>query len=486
MSRIRSFNHAPRQAIPLIAVLAVLALLTITPSASAVKFKAKGGGWGHGIGMSQWGTQGYAQKGKGYRWILGHYYQGTKVGQADSKRVRVLVGAGLGSVTFSGADRACGTNLASGKTYSASQSGGKVRLHNPRGNVKQGCGSKLVAKGGSSLVIGQSAYRGKLVVRPSGGGVNAINHVSLDDYVMGVVPNESPSSWEMDALRSQAVAARSYVLATGVGGDGYDAYDDTRSQVYGGKATEQASTNKAVRQTAGEVVLSGGKVAATYYFSTSGGQTEAIEHAWGSAPQAHLKSEKDPYDDLSPYHRWKITYTRAELEAGLGDWVKGKLRKVKILKTGDSPRIVRAKVVGSAGSTIVSGSDIQIRLGLRSTWVRFVRIDGKKRSGGGGSTEGGDGSGGGGGGGGGEDTGGTGGALAVGEGLDRDPVVGLTHPELVGGTLVDLRPAVTRAGPLDLELHVGDRAVDRVVLGPLGVGVDPADEVLARRRDAPA
>lgn len=440
----RPRTYPPAHLIATLAV-ALVALLAGADHAQAGKWKVKGAGWGHGIGASQWGTQGFAsKKNKSYRWILRHYYRGTKIGQAKTKRIRVLVGSGLGSVSFSGAKKACGRKVSKSKTYSASQSGGRVRLHNSSGKVKKTCGSKLVAKGGRSLTIGRSAYRGKLVVRPSGGSLNAINHVSLDDYVKGVVPNESPSSWDMDALKTQAVTARSYILATGVDGDGFDAYDDTRSQVYGGKATEQSSTNKAVRQTKGEVVYSRGQVAPTFYFSTSGGRTEAIENVWGSSPQAHLKSERDPFDDLSPYHRWKVSYSRAGLQADLGDWVKGKLRKVKILKTGDSPRVVRAKIVGTGGKTVVSGSDIQIRLGLRSTWFRVVKPgSGKKKKKSGskksGSNKNGGGSGDGSGGGGssdgsGGDTGGIGDALPdsgarAGAATSPVPVVPEPQPE---------------------------------------------------------
>lgn len=396
-----SRNRSTRSAL-LVALAALVVVLAQPAGAGAVKFKIKGAGWGHGIGMSQWGTQGFAKKGKSYRWILRHYYRGTKLGKVNrDKRIRVLVGAGLSSVSFSNANQACGRKVNKRKTYSAAQSGGKVALLNSRGKTIRKCGSKLVAKGGSAVVIGRSAYRGRLVVRPAGGGVNAINDVGIEDYLKGVVPNESPSSWEPHALRAQAVAARSYALATGVGGPGYDAYDDTRSQVYGGRATEQASTNRAVKQTAREVVISRGKVAPTFFFSTSGGRTEAIENVWNSDPQPHLKSEKDPYDNLSPYHRWTVSYGRAALQSKLGSWVRGKLRRVKILRTGDSPRVVRARIVGSAGSTVVSGTDIQIRLGLRSTWFRIVRADGKGGAGksGGEKTSGGGKSGGGSGGG---------------------------------------------------------------------------------------
>ena len=82
-------------------------------------------------------------------------------------------------------------------------------------------------------------YRGKLIARNVGGSLYAINKVGIEAYVRGVIANESPASWPAAALRAQAVAARSYALATRVNGDGYDLYDDTRSQVYNGASSEQ-------------------------------------------------------------------------------------------------------------------------------------------------------------------------------------------------------------------------------------------------------
>ena len=112
-----------------------------------------------------------------------------------------------------------------------------------------------------------------------------------------------PYTWPAEALKAQAVAARSYALASLVKGKPFDLYSDPRSQVYLGVAGEKASTTQAVTATAGEVVLYGGKVATTYYFSTSGGKTASAADVFGfDVP--YLVSRPDPWDKLSPYHRW--------------------------------------------------------------------------------------------------------------------------------------------------------------------------------------
>jgi stage II sporulation protein D len=182
-----------------------------------------------------------------------------------------------------------------------------------------------------------------------------------------------PTDWPAEALRAQAVTARSYALATDQGGI-FDQYDDTRSQVYGGLSSETSETNHAVEATTGKVVKNGGRVATTYYFSTSGGQTENIEFSFeGSDPKPYLKSAKDPFDHASPYHRWRETLSQSEMEAKLGDLVQGTLQSIDVTRRGRSPRIVSANVVGSGGSTEVSGPTLRTRLDLRSTWAFFSK-----------------------------------------------------------------------------------------------------------------
>jgi stage II sporulation protein D len=183
----------------------------------------------------------------------------------------------------------------------------------------------------------------------------------------------------------EALAARSYALASNVNGKGFDQYADTRSQVYRGYLAETAATNAAVESTRGEVVTHDGNVATTFFFSTSGGQTENVENVFtGGSPKPWLKGVEDPYDDSSPYHRWgPYTYSRSTLSKKLGSWVKGRLRSFKVLDRGVSPRVVKARIKGSRGSTVVTGPQIRARMGLRDTWfyvrrVRTLRATGAK------------------------------------------------------------------------------------------------------------
>lgn len=363
-----------RPAVLAAALLALAALGGAAASeASAATWVVKGRGWGHGVGMSQYGAYGFAEHGASYREILRHYYTGTEIGEARTRRVRVLLAAGVSTIPFTGASRACGEALRPDGDYLFAASAGNVILRNRSGAKLGNCGRSGSATGGGAVTYsGQGAYRGRLVARAAAGTLNAINAVGIEGYVKGVVPNEVPASWPKHALRAQAVAARSYALSTGVDGDGFDLYDDVRSQVYGGKSSETAPTNRAAEATAREVVTYRGEVAVTFFSSTSGGMTESVEYGFpGAEPRPYLKAVKDPYDDASPYHTWRVTFSQREIEAKLGDLVHGRLRRIRVLRRGDSPRIVTARVVGSEGSEVAGGPTLRSRLGLRSTWARF-------------------------------------------------------------------------------------------------------------------
>jgi stage II sporulation protein D len=192
--------------------------------------------------------------------------------------------------------------------------------------------------------------------------------------VQGVVPGEMPPIWLAAALKVQAVAARSYALATDAGGPLFDQYPDTRSQAYHGMSVEQATTNAAVRATAGQVVLSGGAIATTYYFSTSGGRTENVENVfYGAAPAPYLKSVKDPYDGGSPRHTWRFRFTRSQLQAKLGSLCSGSFKVIKIVKRGVSPRVVSADVVCARSRVRTNGAALRARLGLYDTWFSVTK-----------------------------------------------------------------------------------------------------------------
>ena len=350
-------------------LLATLALASV-PAGAAGSWTVRGHGYGHGVGLSQWGAYGFAKHGRGYREIVRHYYTGTEIRRA-SGRVRVLLGSGEGAVGFSGANRACGKGVRPGRDYSFGIDGGAVVLRGGGGERLARCGNEGKASSGVAIA-GFGRYRGSLVARATGGNMLVINSLGVEGYVKGVVPNEVPASWPADALRAQALVARTYGLATDRDGP-FDQYDDTRSQVYGGRAAETRRTNRAVADTAKRVVAYRGDLAVTYYFSTSGGQTENSEFGFaGGETIPYLKSVDDPFDGASPVHRWTERFSDSRMESELGGLYDGRLKAIEVLQRGRSPRIVRARVVGSSGSTTVSGDTLRARLGLRSTWAKFA------------------------------------------------------------------------------------------------------------------
>jgi stage II sporulation protein D len=350
-------------------------------AAAGKRWVVKGAGFGHGVGMSQYGAYGYAKHGFTYDAILAHYYTGTSLGSTAPRTVRVLLLSNASGVTFSGANAACGVALNPGQSYVAKRAGNDVSLRNSQGAQLANCGGLLSATGAPNVTVaGKGVYHGALEVRPGGiSGLNAINAVDLESYIRGVVPKESPSSWPPEALKAQAVAARSYATASSVRGSGYDQYDDTRSQVYGGASAETAKTNAAIDATSGQVVMYAGRVAQTFFFSTSGGHTENNENSslgFGQPALPYLRGVDDPYevDAGSPYEHWKRKYTVARISSALRSiGLKGRLRKVVVKQRGASPRIVRAKLVGSGGGKSVTGPQLRDALDLPDTWAFFKR-----------------------------------------------------------------------------------------------------------------
>jgi SpoIID/LytB domain protein len=197
-----------------------------------------------------------------------------------------------------------------------------------------------------------------------------VNYVALEAYLYGVVPSEMPRTWLPEALKAQAVAARSYALAVRKTGSWFDLYSDTRSQVYLGIAHEASSTTAAVQATAGEVVLYGGHLATTYFFSSSGGRTSSAQEVWPSSQAIpYLVSVDDPYDTISPHHRWgPFVISAARLGHVMG--ARGRLTDLR-MATGPSGRVKTVTAVGSQGEFTATGSDLRRALDLRSTWFRI-------------------------------------------------------------------------------------------------------------------
>ena len=340
-------------------------------------FVVSGRGWGHGVGMSQYGAYGQALAGRTYDQILAHYYTGTEIGKTGRKEVRVLLAEGRRAVTISSTLPFVATD-ATGATFKLPKGALTLRadLKVPSESGSVSALQPLVLRPAKKGVLGLDGrlYRGKLEVVPQGEFLRVVNVAALESYLQGVVAGEVPYTWPAEALKAQAVAARSYALASLVKGKPFDLYSDPRSQVYLGVAGEKASTTQAVTATAGEVVLYGGKVATTYYFSTSGGKTASAADVFGfDVP--YLVSRPDPWDKLSPYHRWGPVLIGARtVQSKLGI----DARVVDATGAATASGRLRALVVKTTtGAESVPATLVRTALGLRSTWISVgvLRLD---------------------------------------------------------------------------------------------------------------
>lgn len=359
-------SSAPRDLPPVCATGCVAA----KPGTGAL-FLFSGHGFGHGIGMSQYGAWGFALHGYGYQDILSHYYPGTTLGTTQATLIRVLLADGKKSL-----------KLSSAVPYSVTDANGTT-VQLPAGPVT--LTPKLLVNGqalappltfnagaGGWMTLARP-YRGQITVDVINNKLRAINVVGLEDYLYGVVPAEMPATWSPPALEAQAVASRSYALATRKVAAPFDVYSDTRSQMYLGVSHETKATNAAVDATRGQIVTYGGKVAATYFFSSSGGETESISDGWGVAPVPYLVSVADPFDTLSPYHDWSVPISAKTFGNALK--VKGSILDLQTI-TDPEGRVSKVMVVTaqlpslSVSTTQPSfgGGTVASALGLRSTW----------------------------------------------------------------------------------------------------------------------
>jgi stage II sporulation protein D len=334
---------------------------------TATTFVVSGRGWGHGVGMSQYGAMGYANDGWTYDQILGHFYVGAELGPAPVARVRVLVGEAKGAV-----------KLRSRVPFRVRDVFGKI-YPLPAGELVLGPKLWVTVNGAPTELTGpilflpgteplelDRPYRGQIEVAVTGQKLNAVNVVGLEQYLQGVVPQEMPSAWPDEALKAQAVAARSYALSHRVSGKNFDLYADVRSQVYGGVAAESARTTAAVQATTGEVLLWEGKPIDALFHSTSGGKTLAAIEVFGKAVP-YLVSVDDPHSDLSPLNRWGPTPI-PETTVRTGLKLRTPVTALKLTR-GASGRVLSADVTTTAGTSKVTGAVLRSAAGLRSTWI---------------------------------------------------------------------------------------------------------------------
>jgi len=368
------------------------------PDAAPATITFYGRGYGHGVGMSQYGARGRALAGQDAATILAHYYQGTTPGTTDPTRpIRILVlqafkpsatkplkiyGRG-GPWTIDGIDASFPkdallrvTKTATGFRLTVRDSAGALLLdRDTKGSVRVRAG----AKAGSRIQVwskpgSYDRYRGVVRLRSTKSGIDAINETQLDLYLRGVVPVEMPATWPVEALRAQAIAARSYAAhrlhpKTGF----WDVYDDGRSQGYRGSLAERAGSTKAIIDTAGQVLRSGTSFANTLFHSTGGGATEDNENVFTDAlggivagPVSYLRGSPDrapdgtAYDAAAPHATWQTAaYTLEQLATIFGADPRtnvGALAGLDLSNVGVSGRLISVTLTGNLGSKTVSGA----------------------------------------------------------------------------------------------------------------------------------
>jgi len=345
-----------------------------------------GHGWGHGHGLSQYGAKSRAQAGQDHGQILGFYYPGTETGTARG-RIRVLVTADTTrDVVVLDRPGLTVHSLGNGKTWRPRVEAKKWRIRSAPGGrsaISYRTGrwhawrtvpgdAELGARGKPLTLVtpsGRVAYRGVLrSATPVDGGRerDTVNVLRLDGYLKGVVPQEVPAQWPAEAVRAQAVAARTYAAyerADVPASRWFDVWDTTRSQVYGGFSAEQPESNDAVAATAGDVRTWQGDLAFTQFARSNGGFTAQGQVHGEDVP--YLPARKDEFDTQDD--DWSATFTADEITqhwTGLGD-----LESVTVERDANGAWADTVTVNGSESSVTVAGERFMSFLGLRSYFL---------------------------------------------------------------------------------------------------------------------
>jgi stage II sporulation protein D len=389
-------------------------LLAGLPAAPALaqgddEFTFYGSGFGHGLGMSQWGAYGLAQDGWNASRILRHFYSGTTVDRADASPSRLRIGLTQGrqvinldaesgdvEIRTGGPRGEVVATIPSGQTWRVRAGEGEYRI------VDQG-GDTVARVGGPNepIFAVYQSQRARVRIPEAGHTYNRgwvefglydcsdscrirlVLVISPQEYLYGL--SEVPSSWPLAALEAQSIAARTYAFTKASNSQhrpGCDCalYASSLDQVYAGWDKEGGLDGdrwvRAVNDTDGLVVEDGGQSIQAFYMSSSGGFTEDNENVWGGTPIAYLRGVCDPgdYTSANPSATWEVTYTASRVTKQLSLGI-GTVTGFANAQRGVSGRIVTIMVRGANGSKPISGSALRSSLGLRDdrVWINADR-----------------------------------------------------------------------------------------------------------------
>lgn len=248
-------------------------------------------------------------------------------------------------------------------------SGGSFVL-NTAGNVTLSSSTGIID-------LGEMAYRGKIELSCSGTALSAVNILTMDQYLYGVVPSEVYSSWPDEALKAQAVAARTYAQYHIGKHSGYDLCDHTHCQQYSGYNKEEASTNRAVDETSGVIAYYGGKPINSVYYDCDGGYTLSAEEVWGS-DIPYLQSTPDPYELNA--RKWEKSFTLDEITALVkaGGEDIGDVTNVEVTKRRGDILAEELVITGTNGKKTLTGQEIKkfFKKDDECIWSRVFTLSG--------------------------------------------------------------------------------------------------------------
>jgi stage II sporulation protein D len=215
-------------------------------------------------------------------------------------------------------------------------------------------------------------FRGSIVIIPYKDHFTVINQLDIEEYLLAVLPSEMISSWPEEALKAQAVAARTYTYAN-LGRRrklGYDLSSDVSDQKYNGYKHETTRTSAAVKATLDEVITDKtGKLVEAYYSSHAGRFTALPENGWGIAPRHYLIHQMETAADDN---KWTLKFSKADINSKLIDLRIGSIDAITIVSRGLDNRVLKVLVTGTSGKHVtLTGEEFRHKLGLRSTDFDF-------------------------------------------------------------------------------------------------------------------
>lgn len=226
--------------------------------------------------------------------------------------------------------------------------------------------------------INGKPYRDYLIFSTGKDGLNAINYIDMEKYLYGVVPREIPSSSETEALKAQAVAARSYAYRA-IGkhsAEGYDMCDTTHCQVHGGYSGEHSRTNHAIEETRGLVAMYGRDIANTFFHSSSGGHTASSEEVWGGK-LPYLQGVDDPYSLNAKNSTWSFDLDAEDFEKTLeNNGVRaGRIQDIRIVETTDSGRVKKIEIIGERDRAMITGEKLRAMISYSKIKSTLFQLD---------------------------------------------------------------------------------------------------------------